>query len=181
MEWLSFLFLFIFCMKLETAIADDRTKFKTVSTLLNAKWNSTPLALEISEFLNDEDPSFFWSFAEDVFKHTEQLSDSMNNLKQSITPIAYYVSFHFSETDKIKYETLVDIARRYLGEAQVSLMKFSLALHVYSPKVEMFQQIALVRGVPEDCEAVADVNGELTCNPEKVASLLESSKRYFCL
>lgn len=57
-------------------------------------------------------------------------------------------------------------------------MKFSLSLHVYSPKVEMFQQIALVRGIQEECEAVADVNGELTCDPEQVASLLKASKRY---
>ena len=73
---------------------------------------------------------------------------------------------------------LVDIARPYLGEAQVSLMRFSLGLHVYSPKVEMFQQIALVRGVSNECEAAADVDGELTCDPEKVVSLLNNGKKY---
>ena len=177
MKWLYFLFLFIFCVVRKESVADDRTKSKTVSTLLNAKWNSTPLALEISEFLNDEDQSFFWSFVEDVYKQQEQLSDSRFNYLQIFLRNSTNLISLFSETDKVKYETLIDITRQYLGEPQVSLMKFSLGLHVYSPKVEMFLQIALVRGVEGECEAAADVTGELTCDPEKVSSLLEGSKK----
>lgn len=44
----------------------------TVSTLLNAKWNSTPLALEVSEFLNEEDASFFWAFVDQVAGLSEE-------------------------------------------------------------------------------------------------------------
>jgi hypothetical protein len=59
------------------AEADEtKSKSKTVSTLLNAKWNSTPLALEISEFLNDEDPTFFWGFIEDVSSQSAHMSGS---------------------------------------------------------------------------------------------------------
>ena len=59
------------------AEADEtKSKSKTVTTLLNAKWNSTPLALEISEFLNEEDPTFFWGFIEDVSLQSAQMSGS---------------------------------------------------------------------------------------------------------
>lgn len=60
----------------ETADA-PKGKTRTVSTLLNAKWNSTPTALEIAEFMNDEDPSYFWSFLEDISRNTDDFSKSM--------------------------------------------------------------------------------------------------------
>ncbi len=57
-------------------------------------------------------------------------------------------------------------------------MRFSLGLHVYSPKIEMFQQIAMVQGVPEQkCEAVAAVNGKLTCDPSLIKTLLNEKPK----
>lgn len=50
----------------ETSSGTGKSRTKTVSTLLNAKWPSTPVELEISEFLNDEDPAYFWSFLESL-------------------------------------------------------------------------------------------------------------------
>lgn len=44
---------------------EKQGRLKTVSTFLNAKWSQTPLALEVSEFLHDEDPALFWSFVDD--------------------------------------------------------------------------------------------------------------------
>lgn len=48
-------------------------------------------------------------------------------------------------------------------------------MRVYSPKIEMFRQIALDRNLPtgEDCIAVFDVNGELTCNIEAMKKFVE--------
>ena len=67
-----------YLLQLSTSdVADGKGKTKTVSTLLNAKWNSTPTALEIAEFLNDEDPLYFWSFLEDLSKNIDELSGSM--------------------------------------------------------------------------------------------------------
>lgn len=52
-------------------------------------------------------------------------------------------------------------------------MKFSLGLHVYSPKIEMFQQIAMVQEVPkQNCEAVVEINGKLECDPSQIKKLL---------
>lgn len=87
--------------------------------------------------------------------------------------------FSFIESDKAKYEILLGLARKYISEAQVSLMRFSLGLHVYSPKIEMFHQIAAVNGVPQlKCDAVAEVNGKLTCDPIEILNLLEVKLKY---
>lgn len=72
----------------------------------------------------------------------------------------------------------MDLSRKYLSEAQVSLMRFSLGLHVYSPKIEMFQQIAMVQGVPQQkCEAVIEVNGKLTCDSSLIKTLLNEKPK----
>ena len=79
-----------------------------------------------------------------------------------------------SGTDKDRYNHLLGLAKEYLTDAQVSLMKFSLGLRAYSPKIEMFHQIAVVAGVPShDCQAVVQINGKLTCNPDEINSLLK--------
>ncbi len=54
---------------------------------------------------------------------------------------------------------------RYLSQSQVKLLKFDLSLRNFSPKIEMFQQIAIDRGVHElDCDAVIEFDGKLTCD-----------------
>lgn len=58
------------------------------------------------------------------------------------------------------------------------MMKFSLGLHVYSPKIEMFQQIAMVKGVQnKDCDVVAEVNGILECDRTKIGALLKGKPK----
>lgn len=47
-------FLFIVC-----ALA---SKSHPITTLLNAKWHTTPICLEISEFLFDENPNLYWDY-----------------------------------------------------------------------------------------------------------------------
>jgi UDP-glucose:glycoprotein glucosyltransferase len=84
----------------------------------------------------------------------------------------------FSETDKVKYEVLLELAGKYLSPAQISILKFSLGLHVYSPKIEMFQQIAHGHGIPRDCDTFVDINDQVTCNPEDIQSLLSGASRY---
>lgn len=59
--------------------------------------------------------------------------------------------------------------------AQISLMKLALSLHLFSAKVEMFNQMAVQRKIPEtNCRAVADVAGHLTCNILEIDDLLKT-------
>lgn len=47
---------------------------------------------------------------------------------------------------------------------QINLLKFSLALREYSPKIEMYQHLALDRGVGQlNCDAVIEFRGKLAC------------------
>jgi UDP-glucose:glycoprotein glucosyltransferase len=41
-------------------------KSKSVTTLLEAKWETTPLVLEVVEYLGDESVDFFWSFVNSI-------------------------------------------------------------------------------------------------------------------
>lgn len=78
-------------------------------------------------------------------------------------------------SDKAAYNEILGTAGQFLSPSQVSILKLSLSMRVYSPKIEMFRQIALDRNLPtgEDCIAVFDVNGELTCNIEAMKKLVE--------
>lgn len=38
------------------------SKSHPITTLLNAKWYTTPICLEISEFLFDESPNLYWDY-----------------------------------------------------------------------------------------------------------------------
>lgn len=41
-------------------------KTKSVTTLLDAKWEVTPLILEIAEYLADENINYFWSYIDQI-------------------------------------------------------------------------------------------------------------------
>lgn len=52
------------------------------------------------------------------------------------------------------------------------MLKLGLSLHIYSPKVEMFAQIAAERHLPA-CPIVADVGGSLTCDIAEMNKLIK--------
>lgn len=37
-----------------------------ITTFIDAKWNVTPVSLEISEFLAEENPRLYWSFIDEL-------------------------------------------------------------------------------------------------------------------
>lgn len=68
-------------------------------------------------------------------------------------------------------------ASRFLLPSQLRILKLSLSVRAYSPKVETFQQIVLDRGLPStgECGAVVDVAGQLTCDAREVRKLVEGA------
>jgi UDP-glucose:glycoprotein glucosyltransferase len=71
----------------------------------------------------------------------------------------------------------LDIAGLLITPAQVSLLKLALSLHIYSPKVEMYSQMAIERGVSDiSCPSVADVGGRLTCHVEEMKKLINQKQ-----
>lgn len=63
-------------------------------------------------------------------------------------------------------------AEQLLTPAQLSVLKLALSLHIYSPKVQMFGQIAQERKLPL-CSAVADVAGQLTCDLVQLKEIIK--------
>lgn len=53
----------VICMLATASLA---SKSYPVTTLLNAKYNVTPVCLEVAEYLFDENPSLFWDYAENL-------------------------------------------------------------------------------------------------------------------
>lgn len=48
-------------------VIEARSKnIKSVTTLLDAKWEVTPLILEIAEYLADENINYFWSYIDSI-------------------------------------------------------------------------------------------------------------------
>lgn len=76
------------------------------------------------------------------------------------------------ENDRKRYEVLLKHAAQLLTPSQLSVLKLSLSLHIYSPKVQMFQQIASEQNLPT-CQCVVDVGGQVSCDLNEIRSLIE--------
>lgn len=102
-----------------TALA---SKSHPITTFIDAKWNVTPVALEIAEYLADENPSYYWKFI-----------DELNSLRTPLNRL---------ETDSQQYKTALRLAKKFLGESQTELLKLSLSLRSLSPRIQAHLQIA---------------------------------------
>lgn len=68
---------FYFCLanNIETQKREDR-KSKGVTTFVSAKWETTPLVLELAEYLSAESSDLFWTY----FDGINSLKTSLENL-----------------------------------------------------------------------------------------------------
>lgn len=74
--------------------------------------------------------------------------------------------------DKIKYETALSKAKQLLSNSKLRLLKFSLSMHTYSPRIEMYAQMAADRGIK--CSTTVEIDGELVCSIEKLKNILKT-------
>jgi len=136
---------------------------KTVSSHLSSKWPTMPLLLEAAEFMADESPATYWTFVELVCK--------------------WDTAEYWTKTAESQHAYTMAASGRIVSEARGELLELSLALHVYAPKLEMFRQVALERGVGRDnsssvpCtgDVVADVNGEVVCEVAELAGAVKKA------
>ena len=73
---------------------------------------------------------------------------------------------HLAETEDHTYKSQMEWANGQMSEGQIKLLQFSLSLRTESPKIQMFQQIALDFGVDKlDCPAVVQnpANNAISC------------------
>lgn len=72
--WICIL-LYPLIISLEQIIAEKKVN-KYVTTLIDAKWRDTPLVLEVAEYLNDENPNYFWKFIDEVSRENGALQSA---------------------------------------------------------------------------------------------------------
>ncbi|KAL2076561.1 hypothetical protein ACEWY4_027843 [Coilia grayii] len=126
---------------------------KAVTTTLTTKWPSTPLLLEASEFLAEENHDKFWDFVE-ANQRIENEHD---------------------DTDLSCYELILKRASALLSPVQLNLLKFALSLRAYSSTVHSFQQIASTEPPPSGCTAFFNVHGEKSCDADQLQQLLDTA------
>uniref|UniRef100_A0A1L8E1R7 Putative glycoprotein glucosyltransferase n=1 Tax=Nyssomyia neivai TaxID=330878 RepID=A0A1L8E1R7_9DIPT len=126
----------------------------SITTFINAKWNVTPFALEVSEYLADENVNLFWDFV-----------DACNEL-----------DLEAAQADASRsYKQTLKVAEGLISAPQVSLLKLSLSLHSLSPRIEAHQQIANEQLEDGDCKAAAFVvvGGQVACTVADVTKLIK--------
>lgn len=142
--------------------ASPAKKPKSVTTLINSKWEATPFSLEILEYLADENKDSMWSFIDEVSALSTPLVDQ--------------------GTDQEIYDKSLDIVSHFMSSTQIQLLKLALSLHIYAPKIEMYSQMAIEHGVVEKgCPCAALLGGKLICHPSeletKIAQSLASAEK----
>lgn len=129
-----------------------------ITTLINAKWSVTPIQLEIAEYLSDASNQKFWIFIDDL--------------------VSLKVTLDELENDYQRYKASIDVASKILTQAQLKLLKLSLSLRTFTPRIQSNFMIAddiLKRGDCEDkSSAFVIAGGELACNLEELKETLKN-------
>ncbi|XP_062521392.1 UDP-glucose:glycoprotein glucosyltransferase 1-like [Corticium candelabrum] len=137
-----------------TWIAAIHASQKPITTVLDAKWPSTPLLLEASEFFASDGNDMFWAFVEAV--HTRH---------------------HLNDRDQ--YNLSIAFASERLSQLKQDLLAFSLSLRLNSPKIEMFRQVAEEKSKDaniNNCNAFAEIGSITTCSLQTLQQHLSSDK-----
>ncbi|KAI1296752.1 UDP-glucose:glycoprotein glucosyltransferase [Halotydeus destructor] len=106
------------------AESTDSKTSKSIAITLSASWKETPLYLETSEYIAEDDSDLFWAYINLLYSKFG--ADKINFL-----------------TPAKQYEASLDVAREIFDSpTKLSLLKFALAIRAHSPAIAMFNQIA---------------------------------------
>ncbi|PAV88981.1 hypothetical protein WR25_14940 [Diploscapter pachys] len=150
-----FLFLPVFSIFLLVGHAESLND-KNVIVSLNAKWPSTSLIAEASEFLGKENNETFW-------KYVSKVADKFSGLKKEWKELR----------NEKKYELALEQAAGLVDLGLLDLLKFSLSLRAFSPAVQLFQQIGSEYS-SINCDAFFDVNGKIGCTSQELEDVLKN-------
>ncbi|KAE9555965.1 hypothetical protein FO519_000821 [Halicephalobus sp. NKZ332] len=128
---------------------------KSVITSLDAQWSHTSFLAETSEFIAKESNAHFWEFVDLIVS--------------KISPVEWE-----SRTHEKEYEFAIKQAVSALSTSRSDLLKLALSLRLYSPRIQVFQQIAESFDEKiKECPAYADIHGKQTCQAELIEALVE--------
>ncbi|CAI4233074.1 unnamed protein product [Auanema sp. JU1783] len=142
------------CLLLVGSYAADSSG-KAVTVTLNAKWGSTALIAETSEFVAQESNKTFWDFVQLISEKTE--TQNWESL-----------------TQEKKYDLALKKAATVLGESSMDILRLSLSLRSFSPIVQLFQQIGSeYKNI--SCSAFFDVHGKVGCSAGDLIKAVEDA------
>ncbi|XP_041973960.1 UDP-glucose:glycoprotein glucosyltransferase [Aricia agestis] len=137
----------------------EERKSKGVTTFVSAKWEATPIVLELAEYLAGESSDLFWSFF-----------DGINSLKNGLDTL---------DTDKEIYDASIGVASTLLAPAQLRMAKLALSMHLTSPTVHMFDQIATQNGAKNvKCDTFVSIASRQICDNDVLRDVLKSYDQY---
>ncbi|KAL0895610.1 hypothetical protein ABMA27_011701 [Loxostege sticticalis] len=137
----------------------DEKKTKSVTSFVSAKWEATPIVLELAEYLSGESSDLFWSFV-----------DKINSLKSSLESL---------ETDKEVYDACIGVASTLLAPAQLRMAKLALSMHLTSPTVRMFDQISTQNGAKSvKCDTFVFIASRKVCDNDALRDILKTYNQY---
>lgn len=86
---------------------------------------------------------------------------------------------YFTETDKEKYDAIIGVATTLLAPAQLRMAKLALSMHITSPAVRMFDQIAVQNGAKESpCTSFVAIASKNICEDEVLKDILKGYDQY---
>ncbi|XP_013111446.1 UDP-glucose:glycoprotein glucosyltransferase [Stomoxys calcitrans] len=136
------------------------SKSYPITTLINAKWEQTPVHLEIAEYLADENPNLYWDYVKDA--------------SELDTPLSSY------DTQSQSYNAALKLVRKGLTDIQIPLMKLVVSMHSLTPRIQTHFQIAsevVNKSSCMDSTTFAQIGSELVCSFDELRQKLASSKQ----
>jgi len=132
---------------------------KNLNVALKSSWNATSILSEASEFYASYSNELYWKFLDEV---ASQVSAGAK-----------------ATTDQEQYKLALAVCGSISGASSVEVLKFSLSIKNFSPKVAMYQQIypnALKEVYGENevpasvssCSAVVFANEEFSCGADDI-------------
>ena len=161
---LSQLFLLLFTLNVLNSNQlpnDSKSSRKSVSIGLSSNWLETPLYLEFSEFLAQENNELFWQYIESI----DKLLDN-----KPIESLDY----------RRQYDLILQLSDLLLASnAMTSVVKYSLSIRSYSPTVIMYNQMANELVVQQNslkgCEAFVELS-----RPSDTTESIETFSPFNC-
>ena len=129
-------------------------KSKPIVVTLDTNWKATSYIHEASEFVSEESSQGFWNYVDKIAGLKNPDFGTINSETE------YKIALKFSNI----------ALGNQPGSSSEKLLKLALSVHHYSPRVEMYQQMANGTG---KCSTIFDVNGKRSCELDEVSKLLQ--------
>uniref|UniRef100_W8AWU6 UDP-glucose:glycoprotein glucosyltransferase n=1 Tax=Ceratitis capitata TaxID=7213 RepID=W8AWU6_CERCA len=140
----------------ESGASSAPSQSYAVTTLINAKWQQTPLYWEIAEYLADENPALFWDYVNDILSEQKSIKE------------------YASESNQ--YLAAINVVRNRLTSLQLPLLKLVVSLHSLTPRIQTHLQISndIYNKSQCDVETFVQIGSDVICTIDELEKKLNS-------